>query len=95
MSITEIVNNLYMTEDKELFFKAYRLWCNMLYGKYGISDELLEVFIKDITKSNNILYENKIIFAESKTFKTVVINAELRTSTSFDEKLKEFINENS
>ena len=96
MSITEIVDNLYMTEDKELFFKAYRLWCNILYGKYGISEELLEAFIKDIYEANKVYAHEDIVISESKRFiSDVVINSCGKTTTGCDSKLKDFINENS
>ena len=94
MSITEIVNNLYITEDKELFFKAFNIWCNILYGKYRISDELLEVFIKDITETDIIyICEQNTVIVESNDFKSVVINYANRTTSFFDSKLNVFINE--
>lgn len=95
MQLTEIVNNLHITEDKKLFFKAYKLWCNMLYGKYGISDVLLEVFIKDITEADKVFIHEDTVFAEGNGFKSVVINYANRTTSFFDGILNKFINENS
>lgn len=95
MQLTEIVNNLHITEDKKLFFKAYKLWCNILYNKYGISDELLEVFIKDITEADKVFIHEDTVIAEGNDFRTVVINSCNRTATSFDGILNKFINENS
>lgn len=96
MSITEIVDNLYMTEDKELFFKAYRLWCNILYGKYGISEELLRAFIKDIYEANTLYIDKEnLIMVKADGITNNPINKSCRTTYIFDNKLRKFINENS
>ena len=55
MKIIDIVN-LLKDEGKELFHKAFNIWCNFIYEKDAVyTEELVTVFMNDIFKNVYIL----------------------------------------
>jgi len=97
MQLIDIVNNLFLTEEKELVLKAYKHWCLSLFNKYELNNYLLEEFIMDITQSKEIVINeygciiyNYILDGDSySTF--YLINFKYRTSSQFDVILKKVL----
>jgi len=47
MKLIELVNNLNQ-ENKDLIYKAYKIWFKILYEEYDYNESLVEEFIKDL-----------------------------------------------
>lgn len=61
IQLIDIINNL-IDKDKELFNKAFNIWCNIIYNKDAVyTEELVTVFMIDTIYYNidSNVYVNK------------------------------------
>ena len=72
MKIIDIINKL-NTQSKELFDKAFNIWCNFIYEKDAVyTEELVTLFIKDTSLdsccTDIFIDEKKITVKNTKWF---------------------------
>ena len=101
MELIELINKL-NTSDKDLVYKAYRIWFELLYEEYDYNESLVVEFIKDLfnqdIKEDDMTkyHETESVYRDSSK-NAVIFKFKTRKNTNvsiyFDTKLNEFINE--
>ena len=101
MELIELIN-LLPQDDKDLVYKAYRIWFELLYEEYDYNESLVVEFIKDLF-NQDIKEDNMTNYTETESvYRDISKNAVIfkfkdrknsSTSKYFDIALNDFINE--
>lgn len=101
MELIELIN-LLPQDDKDLMYKAYKIWFELLYEKYEYNESLVVEFIKDLF-NQDIKEDDMTNYTETESvyrdnFKNAIIfkfkdGKNSNTSRYFNITLNDFINE--
>lgn len=101
MKLIELIN-LLPQDNKDLVYKAYKIWFELLYEEYEYNESLVTEFIYDLF-NQNIKEDDMTNYTETESVyrdncKNAIVfkfkdTKSSNTSKYFDIKLNEFINE--